>query len=281
MNNMNYDEFRKELLRLIQEKSDNNLSEDVVRIEDACERSLIYMEGLYLQYIEGADLFTCAEFALEICHAKPEGELKEHFSNWNQAKSKIEIRLLNKNWNQEYLDGIPYKEFLDLALYCKLIYEKNENGKIGVAVDESMLLAWGIEEHELWGEAVKNLMNEDFTVCNIDNATGISSAALKSILGVPPLDDKSYVLTNKYHNNGAVGILRTDLLEKFSRRIGCDFYILPSSVNEVVLVPDRVKRNPVDLRRFVAKNNKDYRDGSELSDNVYYYRSAMRKIEIV
>lgn len=143
-----------------------------------------------------------------------------------------------------------------------------------------MLLAWGIEEHELWGEAVKKLMNEDFTICNIDNATGISSAALKGSLGVPPLDDQSYVLTNKYHNNGAVGILRTDLLEKFSRRIGCDFYILPSSVNEVMLVPDRVKRNPVDLRRFVAKNNKDYCDGSELSDNVYYYRSAMRKIEM-
>ena len=68
-------------------------------------------------------------------------------------------------------------------------YEKNENGKIGVAVDESMLLAWGIEEHELWGEAVKKLMNEDFTICNIDNATGISSAALKGSLGVPPLDD--------------------------------------------------------------------------------------------
>ncbi len=98
--------------------------------------------------------------------------------------------------------------------------------------------------------------------------------------GEPPLDDESYVLTNKYHNNGAVGILHTDLLEKFSRRIGCDFYILPSSVNEVVLVPDRVKRNPVDLGRFVAKNNKDYFDGSELSDNVYYYRSAMRKIEM-
>lgn len=143
MNNMNYAEFRKELLRLIQEKSDNNLSEDVVRIEDACERSLIYMEGLYLQYIEGADLSICAEFALEICHAELEGELKEHFSNWNQAKSKIEIRLINKNWNQEYLEGIPYKEFLDLTLYCKLIYEKNENGKIGVAVDESMLLAGG------------------------------------------------------------------------------------------------------------------------------------------
>ena len=48
-----------------------------------------------------------------------------------------------------------------------------------------------------------------------------------------------------------------------------------------MLVPDRVKRNPVDLRRFVAKNNKDYRAGSELSDNMYYYRSAMSKVEIV
>ena len=280
MNNMNYDEFREELLRLIREKSDNNLSEDMVRIEDVGERSLIYMKDLYQQYIEGAGLSTCAEFTLEICYTVPDVELKEHFSNWNQTKSKIEIRLINKNWNQEYLEDIPYKEFLDLALYCKLIFKKNEAGTIGVAVNESMLLRWGIEEQELWGEALKNLMNENFTICNIDNATGISSAALQSILGAPPLDDESYFLTNKYHNIGAVGILHTDLLEKFSRRIGCDFYILPSSVNEVVLVPDRVKRNPVDLGRFVAKNNKDYFDGSELSDNVYYYRSAMRKIEM-
>ncbi len=53
MNNMNYDEFREELLRLIREKSDNNLSEDMVRIEDVGERSLIYMKDLYQQYIEG------------------------------------------------------------------------------------------------------------------------------------------------------------------------------------------------------------------------------------
>lgn len=64
MNNMNYDEFREELLRLIREKSDNNLSEDMVRIEDVGERSLIYMKDLYQQYIEGAGLSTCAEFTL-------------------------------------------------------------------------------------------------------------------------------------------------------------------------------------------------------------------------
>ena len=41
-----------------------------------------------------------------------------------------------------------------------------------------------------------------------------------------------YVLTNKYQNRGAVGMLRTDLLEKFVEWGGCDLYILPNSIHE-------------------------------------------------
>ena len=85
---------------------------------------------------------------------------------------------------------------------------------------------------------------------------------------------------NKYQNRGAVGMLRTDLLEKFAEKGGGDHYILPSSIHEVLLLKD--DEIPVDeLRRMVRSVNRGVVDEMDrLSDEVYYYRRGRGKVEI-
>ena len=67
---------------------------------------------------------------------------------------------------------------------------------------------------------------------------------------------------NKYQNRGAVGMLGTDLLEKFAEQGGCDLYILPSSIHEVLLLKD--DEMPVDeLRKVVRSVNRGMVDEME------------------
>ena len=89
-----------------------------------------------------------------------------------------------------------------------------------------------------------------------------------------------YVLTNKYQNRGAIGMLRTDILEKFADWSGCNLYILPSSIHEVLLLADN--EIPVDeLRRMVRSVNRGVVDEMDrLSDEVYHYQRGSGKVEI-
>ena len=73
--------------------------------------------------------------------------------------------------------------------------------------------------------------------------------------------------TNEYHNHGAVGMFRLNLLKKFAEQIQQDFYILPSSVNEGILLSDSSNKSPDFLRLLVQKNNRNYisQEGVKLS----------------
>ena len=60
-------------------------------------------------------------------------------------------------------------------------------------------------------------------------------------------------------------------MKKFAEQIQGNLYILPSSANEVILLPDRGDKSPEFLRSLVKKNNKDYASEEDLSENIYYY----------
>ena len=76
-------------------------------------------------------------------------------------------------------------------------------------------------------------------------------------------------------------MLRLDILGKFAERMDGNLFILPSSLNEVILLPDRKDRDPDFLRSLVQKNNRNYAVDEELSENLYYYRREKNRIEIV
>lgn len=51
-----------------------------------------------------------------------------------------------------------------------------------------------------------------------------------------PQDDLMFVLSNKQKVNGAAALLDKDIMQKIVEKFGEDFYILPSSVHECIIV---------------------------------------------
>lgn len=200
---------------------------------------------------------------------------------WEDVKANISLRLENWEWNRDVLREIPNKKYLNLALYCVLDLIKIGEGTISVSVKNNMLQYWNIDEKELWEVAETNFQREHFFIRHIDEITGVTKLYLSKTRVLSFEEDETYVLTNEYHRDGAVGMLRFDLLEKFTEQKKCNIYILPSSVDEVILIPDRGDRNPEFLKFLVKKNNTDYPDEGDLSENVYYFREGQKAVEIV
>lgn len=296
MKNMSYEEFKKQLLRMLRERmrdsikseiipvnKNNGIMKETVGIENGIDglKPLVYVESLYDQYCIGADLSTCVSFVVGLYHAMQGLHMEQYFETWEAVKPRITVRVVNWEWNKDELSEIPHKKYMDLAVYCRVVLAQNEDGIVSTVVKNSMLRYLEIEEKELWEAARNNFQRENYLIRHIDNEIGYPKKYLAKFINMKDQKDETYVLTNEYRNHGAVGMFRLDLLKKFADQIQRDFYILPSSVNEVILLPDYSNKSPDFLRSLVKKNNRDYTSEEELSENVYYYRRKKNRIEVV
>ena len=88
-----------------------------------------------------------------------------------------------------------------------------------------------------------------------------------------------YIMTNRQEVNGASVLLYDDVLQTFALKKKTDFYILPSSIHEVILVPSDRIDNPSDLFTMVEDANRTVVAlGDILSDSVYYYNREKNQI---
>ena len=90
-----------------------------------------------------------------------------------------------------------------------------------------------------------------------------------------------FVLTNDVGVNGATCILYDDVIKNFAKVQGCNIYILPSSVHEVMLVPENADTEPEFLKELVVEANQSAVGLIDLlSDHIYYYDMDSEQIRM-
>ena len=93
---------------------------------------------------------------------------------------------------------------------------------------------------------------------------------------------KMYVLTNLLKRYGAAALLYPGTLKKAGEVLGSDFAILPSSIHEVLLLPDDKAQNYDFYRQMVSEVNRTQVDPEEvLSFNLYRYDREKAEIEAI
>jgi hypothetical protein len=81
-----------------------------------------------------------------------------------------------------------------------------------------------------------------------------------------------YILTNSKGINGATCLLYPEVLQQIAEELNSDFYILPSSIHEVILVIDHGNISKMSLKEMVCDvNQTQVAEDEVLSDQVYYY----------
>ena len=91
-----------------------------------------------------------------------------------------------------------------------------------------------------------------------------------------------FVLTNQSHVLGASGILYDGVLERCAFRIGEAYYLLPSSIHEMILIPCSAVTDIRELQKMVCEiNETQVRDIEVLSDQIYVYSPKSGQISLV
>lgn len=87
-----------------------------------------------------------------------------------------------------------------------------------------------------------------------DNDMDISEAREMASQMIPDVPDTMFVLTNDTKVNGAAAILNDDTRQEIADKVG-DFYVLPSSVHETLIIPKDAGMELRDLEQMVQEVN--------------------------
>lgn len=243
----------------------------------------IYLDAYYDRYLETGDLSAVVDGLIkEYQSCKPAESLDmEWFKDFNRVKDLICFKLIHYDSNRALLESIPHIRHLDLArvYYVQCRVDGAFSGSITVSNDH--LDIWKTTVDELDNLAEHNtptLLEPSFSRIEdcLPNAEGHELSEPEPD-GIPRI----YVLTNRKRSNGAAAMHYPELLSSFSEKTGKDTIILPSSIDEVLLLPLNEGDNINSLREMVCSVNETLvAPEKRLSDNVYIYRRDTGQLKI-
>ncbi len=177
------------------------------------------------------------------------------------VKDNLTIALVSAETNKTMLENIPHRLIEDMAL----IYYINDD----VLINNAMVEHLGINVDQLHNAAINNAAR----ICPAE-VRGLSEIVAEIENGLiieKPEEELAYVATVPSRYHGAAVIAYPGFLENMAERLGCSFFILPSSINEVMLVLDK-GQDIAEQKRAVEYINAAMLDSLEkLTDSVYHY----------
>ncbi len=230
----------------------------------------IYLEEYYRHFQSGSSVESIAADILRmyttVRFQRPfDGEF---IKDYQSVKGKIVYHLVNREANKELLREIPYEEYLDLAVIYYVLLEVNSYGMASMMIQDEHLKMWNVSGEEIAGRAranTKRLLPYEFRTM---------SALLEELLDIEETkgDDVMYVLSNQIRSYGAAAVLYEDRLAGIGGYLKENYYVLPSSVHEVIIVPESASPGRRSLDSLVKEVNETQVDQEDvLADHAYYY----------
>jgi hypothetical protein len=199
---------------------------------------------------------------------EPEYEVEtEKLGDWEYAKSRLTVRL----YSQPPKGAVAIKVICDLFAVPTLVVRSEGDEMATAVINDGMLKSYGVTEDVLYEAALESAKEITTVICKsmYDTMVEMMGEEAKMFIPQDANDDKMYVLSNKQKINGASAILYAENLP-FK-----DFYMLPSSKHEVLLLRMENETNEGGLSELVKQVNKEEVPAEDfLSDNAYCYKDG-------
>lgn len=248
-----------------------------------------YLQGMYSRYVDGIGLDSLVSEIVQKYESAYDSEKYENLSlDYADCQEKIVMRLISFEKNKKMLEEAPYIPFLDMAVVFYFLADNDQNGIASIRITNEIMNDWKTDVKELYTLASDNSkrifeekvmpMSKMFEEFNID----ISKIRSEKANQIYEERSEPYVVTNNIGINGASVILYPDMLREIAAKLGGDFYVLPSSIHEVLVVSASEDVDEKSLKKMVEDINRNYLLPDEyLSDNVYKYNLIYNSLEMI
>ena len=207
-------------------------------------------------------------------------------TDYSQMKEKLAMEVVSAEANKEMLENVPHQNIEDMAVVYRFILSSDEEGRASILVTNQLLENMGVTPEQLHADAMENApqlkpaeikgMSEVMA-----EMMGFDQAEMLGIFPVDPKDEQMFVATVPDKVHGAGVLAYQDFMDQAADRVGGDFFILPSSIHEVLIVPDNGKMGLKDLENMVKEvNETQVAPEDKLTDSVYHYDSKEKIFEL-
>lgn len=249
----------------------------------------IYVDDLFREYCLRSDMDQIMDCILNLYKA---GYIYEKvldpgdLHDFSRIRDKLVIRLISGDKNRNLLKTCPHRDFLDMAITYRILAGKNEGGISTALVTNTLMDLWGITEEEIYGIAMENSVRifpprlKDMDTIIKELEAFVPEGEDQAITSDRLFWRNMLILSNDCGTNGASAICYPHVLQACARRLESDFFILPSSIHEVILLAASEVILPQELIKTVACANENVVSQEEiLSDCVYYFHEKTGKIK--
>lgn len=287
------------------------------RLEDGCHVSIqkvdknngvvytglqVQKEGLNLSPIIYLDIqyknFLCKEttlpeivdYVVTIAEGKAQQVDMRLFLNYSSIEGSIIYSLINTERNAKLLEDLPHMDFMDLSVIFQCMLACENFGMASIMIHNAHLKLWDVTVNDLFRAARKNTpllrgyefksmkdVFREIIESEQSDETDCDTYMTEIESSVP-----MYVLSNKYGVDGAACILYPTLLTNICDRLESSFYLIPSSIHEVLILPSDNTDDSAEIQKMIKEIN-DTQVAAEdiLSYSLYFYEREGNRLHIV
>ena len=238
----------------------------------------MYLEPFFEEY-DGEVSEAAVEKMCGVYESRRLGEplSLDYLKKYEEIRGGLRCKLINYEANTGMLEDVPYRRFMDLAIVPYYSFRNSGldnliRGEATFVVRESHLKMWEVDAERVLDDAVGNTMeSEKASIRGIAEVLRELNPSYAGMIGTEADSCPMYIMSTP-GINGAVSMMYEEDLEEFCEKIGGDIYVIPSSINEVILVPvsDVMPLSMInDMIREI--NHTEVQEVEVLSDHAYIF----------
>ena len=267
------------------QKMNQNYEAVTVKPEDAIIGVNLNMNEIYERYDRGMSYDTLvsevAEKADRALHDRPDFNL-EALQDYDQMKEKLSMEVVSAERNADLLEKVPHKNMEDMAVVYRFVLDSDSDGRGSILVTNQLMDNYGITAEQLHADALQYapVMRPAVIQTMAETLLEMMGPEAKDMIPVLP-DDPLFVATVPDKIQGAGVLAYQDFMEQAAERVGGDFFILPSSIHEILLVRDDGTFDINHLEDMVKQvDETEVAPEDLLTDSVYHYDSKEKVFEL-
>lgn len=245
---------------------------------------VIYLEEYYDSYLKGDSIRQLTDTILEFYYSLRRENVEDYkfVFDYDRIKEKILFKLINTEKNEAFLKSVPHKQFLDMSIVFYVLLSKSSENEAIMTITNSYISQWEVDTDVLWE-------------CALENVPILAAPCFYTMMGCEPNADSQkfvnlleydtgardviFILTNSLGSYGAASIVYPHIADDIGEILKNDYYILPSSIHELVILPYSDKYETVELNKMIREINKNcMSDDVVLGERCYRYLLEEKRI---
>lgn len=259
----------------------------MVKKEDETITPTINMDQLYKAYQNQPGVTmesVCRRIADVVMEAPIQVNLKS-IMDYDIAKDNLFIRVSSAETNKDMLANVPHQLKEDLAITYHVAVSMDEEGLSSMLIKNDLLKQYGITAEQLHEDAMKSsprimapevssmgaimeeLVEKDLFMMSSEEREMLQESIRESAQ-MPTF----FVVTNQQRIDGAGALFYPEVMDNLGELLGQDYFILPSSIHQMLVLPDNGEVSADELRMMVTEvNATQVAPAERLTNDVYHF----------